>query len=107
MDITYIPMTRGFFHLAAVLDWFARRVLSWRVTIPLVADSCFDPVDETLARRGKPEIFNTDPGSQFTFSDFIKALAAREIKVGTDGKGAWPDNVFVERLWWTIKYEEV
>jgi putative transposase len=107
MDITYIPMARGFIYLAAVLDWFTRRVLSWRVSITLEADFCIEAVDEALARHGKPEIFNTDQGGQFTSADFIKVLAGAEIKISMDGKGAWRDNVFVERLWRTIKYEEV
>lgn len=107
MDITYIPMARGFIYLAAVLDWFTRRVLAWRVSITLEADFCIEAVEEALARHGTPEIFNTDQGSQFTSTDFIKVLAAREIKISMDGKGAWRDNVFVERLWRTIKYEEV
>jgi putative transposase len=107
MDITYIPMARGFIYLAAVLDWFTRRVLSWRVSITLEADFCIEAVEEALARHGAPEIFNTDQGSQFTSTEFIKVLASREIKISMDGKGAWRDNVFVERLWRTIKYEEV
>ena len=107
MDITYIPMARGFIYLAAVLDWFTRRVLAWRVSITLEADFCIEAVEEALARHGTPEVFNTDQGSQFTSIDFIKVLAAREIKISMDGKGAWRDNVFVERLWRTIKYEEV
>jgi len=107
MDITYIPMARGFIYLAAVLDWFTRRVLSWRVSITLEADFCIEAVEVALARRGQPDIFNTDQGSQFTSTDFIKVLAGREIKISMDGKGAWRDNVFVERLWQTIKYEEV
>lgn len=107
MDITYIPMARGFIYLAAVLDWFTRRVLAWRVSITLEADFCVEAVEEALARHGTPEIFNTDQGSQFTGNDFIKVLASREIKISMDGKGAWRDNVFVERLWRTVKYEEV
>mgnify|MGYP006420693737 FL=1 len=107
MDITYIPMARGFIYLAAVLDWFTRRVLSWRVSITLEADFCIEAVEEALTRYAKPKIFNTDQGSQFASSDFIKVLAAREIRISMDGKGAWRDNVFVERLWRTIKYEEV
>lgn len=107
MDITYIPMARGFIYLAAVLDWFTRRVLAWRVSITLEADFCIEAVEEALAKHGAPEIFNTDQGSQFTSTDFIKVLAARQIKISMDGKGAWRDNVFVERLWRTIKYEEV
>lgn len=107
MDITYSPMARGFIYLAAVVDWFTRRVLAWRVSITLEADFCIEAVEEALARHGQPEIFNTDQGSQFTSTGFIKVLAAREIKISMDGKGAWRDNVFVERLWRTIKYEEV
>ena len=107
MDITCIPMARGFIYLAAVVDWFTRRVLAWRVSITLEADFCIEAVEEALARHGKPEIFNTDQGSQFTSTEFIKVLASREIKISMDGKGAWRDNVFVERLWRTIKYEEV
>jgi putative transposase len=107
MDITHIPMARGFIYLAAVLDWFTCRVLSWRVSITLEADFCIEPVEEALARHGKPDIFNTDQGSQFTSTDFIKVLDGREIKISMDGKGAWRDNVFIERLWRTIKYEEV
>ncbi|RDW14778.1 IS3 family transposase [Paracoccus thiocyanatus] len=107
MDITYIPMARGFIYLAAVLDWFTRRVLAWRVSITLEADFCIEAVEEALARHGTPEILNTDQGSQFTSIDFIKVLAAREIKISMDGRDAWRDNVFVERLWRTIKYEEV
>ena len=107
MDITYIPMARGFIYLAAVLDWFTRRVLSWRVSITLEADFCIEAVEEALTRYAKPKIFNTDQGSQFTSTNFIKVLAAREIRISMDGKGAWRDNVLVERLWRTIKYEEV
>jgi putative transposase len=107
MDITYIPMARGFIYLAAVMDWFTRRILAWRVSITLEADFCIEAVQEALARHGPPEIFNTDQGSQFTSMEFIKVLADREIKISMDGKGAWRDNVFVERLWRTIKYEEV
>jgi putative transposase len=107
MDITYIPMARGFIYLAAVVDWFTRRVLAWRVSITLEADFCIEAVEEALTRHGAPEIFNTDQGSQFTSIEFIKVLADREIKISMDGKGAWRDNVFVERLWRTIKYEEV
>ena len=102
-----IPMARGFIYLAAVVDWFTRRVLAWRVSITLEADFCIEAVEEALARHGTPEIFNTDQGSQFTSTEFIKVLAAREIKISMDGKGAWRDNVFVERLWRTIKYEQV
>lgn len=107
MDITYIPMARGFIYLAAVLDWATRRVLAWRLSITLETAFCVEAVEEALARYGKPEIFNTDQGSQFTSADFIKVLAEHDIKISMDGKGAWRDNVFVERLWRSIKYEEV
>jgi putative transposase len=98
MDITYIPMARGFVYLAAVVDSFSRRVLSWRLSITLQVDFCIEAVEEALARFGQPEIFNTDQGSQFTSIDFTKVLLAKEIKISLDGKGAWRDNVFVERL---------
>ena len=103
MDITYIPTARKFIYLAAVLDWFTRRVLEWRVSITLEADFCIEAVEEALARHGMPEIFNSDQGSQFTLTEFIKVPAAHEIKISMDGKGAWRDNVFVERLRRTIK----
>ncbi len=107
MDITYIPMARGFVYLAAVVDWFTRRVLAWRLSITLEADFCIEAVQEALAKYGKPDIFNTDQGSQFTSIDFIKLLKDEGIAISMDGKGSWRDNVFVERLWRTIKYEEV
>jgi putative transposase len=107
MDITYIPMARGFVYLAAVVDWFSRRVLSWRLSIMLEANFCIEAVKEALVRHGKPDIFNTDQGSQFTSFDFIKVLKDAKIAISMDGKGAWRDNVFVERLWRTVKYEEV
>jgi len=107
MDITYIPMKRGFVYLAAVIDWFTRRVLSWRLSITLEVDFCIEAVEEALARYGKPDIFNTDQGSQFTSIAFTQVLKDAEIAISMDGRGAWRDNVFVERLWQTIKYEEV
>ncbi|WP_199823561.1 IS3 family transposase [Labrenzia sp. OB1] len=107
MDITYIPMARGFVYLCAVVDWFSRRVLSWRLSITMEAAFCIEAVEEALARYGKPEIFNTDQGSQFTSVDFTAVLKKAEIAISMDGKGAWRDNVFVERLWRSIKYEEV
>src|SRR6516225_5471651 len=107
MDITYIPMARGFVYLAVVLDWFSRRVLSWRLSITMEASFCVETLEDALARHGKPEIFNTDQGSQFTGAAFTSALADKGITISMDGKGAWRDNVFVERLWRTIKYEEV
>ena len=107
MDITYVPMARGFVYLAAVVDWFSRKVLAWRLSITLSADFCIEALEEALARHGRPEIFNSDQGSQFTSVDFIKVLKDAEIAISMDGKGAWRDNVFVERLWRTVKYEEV
>jgi putative transposase len=100
-------MARGFVYLAAVVDWFSRRVLSWRLSITLEADFCIEAVEEALARHGKPDIFNTDQGSQFTSQAFTQVLKDAGIAISMDGKGAWRDNVFVERLWRTIKYEEV
>ena len=107
MDISYIPMARGFVYLAAVVDWYSRKVLAWRLSITLEADFCLEAVEEALARHDKPEIFNTDQGSQFTSTDFTELLLKHKIAISMDGKGAWRDNVFVERLWRTIKYEEV
>ncbi len=107
MDITYIAMARGFVYLAAVVDWFSRRVLAWRVSITMEAAFCIEALEEALARHGQPEIFNTDQGSQFTSAEFTGVLLAKGIAISMDGKGAWRDNVFVERLWRTIKYEEV
>ena len=107
MDITYIPMKRGYVYLTAVVDWFTRRVLSWRLSITLETAFCIEAVEEAMAKYGKPDIFNTDQGSQFTSINFIKMLKDADIKISMDGKGAWRDNVFVERLWRTIKYEEV
>lgn len=107
MDITYIPMQRGFVYLAAVLDWATRRVLSWRLSISMTADFCVEAVEEAIARYGAPELFNTDQGSQFTGADFIGLLTQHGIQISMDGKGCWRDNVFVERLWRSVKYEEV
>jgi putative transposase len=107
MDITYIPMARGFVYLAAVVDWFSRRVLAWRVSITLEVAFCLDALEEALARHGKPEIFNTDQGSQFTSAAFTGLLLENAIAISMDGRGAWRDNVFVERLWRSVKYEEV
>jgi putative transposase len=107
MDITYIPMARGFVYLAVVLDWATRRVLSWRLSITMEAAFCVATLEDALARHGKPDIFNTDQGSQFTGSAFTGVLANNGITISMDGKGAWRDNVFVERLWRSVKYEEV
>jgi len=107
MDISYIPMARGFVYLAAVIDWFTRKVLAWRVSITMELDFCLEAVEEALSRHGKPEIFNTDQGSQFTSTAFTRLLADNGIRISMDGRGAWRDNVFVERLWRSVKYEEV
>ena len=107
MDITYITMARGFVYLAVVLDWFSRRVLSWRVSINMEAAFCVETLEEPLVKHGKPEIFNTDQGSQFTGAAFTGLLIKNGIAISMDGKGAWRDNVFVERLWRSVKYEEV
>jgi putative transposase len=107
MDITYIPMARGFVYLAAVVDWFSRRVLSHRVSITMEADFCVEALEEALTKYGRPEIFNTDQGSQFTSEAFTSVLMKNAIKISMDGKGAWRDNVFVERIWKSVKYEEV
>jgi putative transposase len=107
MDITYIPMARGFVYLAAVVDWFSRRVLAWRLSITMEVDFCLDAVEAALARHGRPEIFNTDQGSQFTSAAFTGLLLKNGIAISMDGRGAWRDNVFVERIWRSVKYEEV
>jgi putative transposase len=107
MDITYITMARGFVYLAVVLDWFSRRVLSWRVSITMEAAFCVEALEDALAQHGNPEICNTDQGSQFTGAAFTGVLIKNGIAISMDGKGAWRDNVFVERLWRSVKYEEV
>ncbi|MDQ2765140.1 MAG: IS3 family transposase [Pseudomonadota bacterium] len=106
-DITYIPMARGFVYLIAIVDWFSRRVLSWRLSITLETDFCIEALEEALTRFGAPEIFNTDQGSQFTSMAFTAILQREKIAISMDGRGAWRDNVFVERLWRSVKYEEV
>jgi putative transposase len=106
-DITYIPMARGFVYLTAVVDWFSRRILSWRLSITMEAEFCIEALQEALACHGRPDIFNTDQGSQFTCAGFTGVLLDAGIAISMDGKGAWRDNVFVERLWRSIKYEEV
>jgi putative transposase len=107
MDITYIPMTRGFVYLAAVVDWFSRRVLAWKLSITMETSFCIEALEEALSRNQKPEIFNTDQGSQFTSEAFTGRLKEEGIAISMDGKGRWRDNVFVERIWKSIKYEEV
>jgi putative transposase len=106
-DITYIPMARGFVYLAAVMDWFARRILAWRLSITLEVDFCIEAVDEALRLYGRPEIFNTDQGGQLTSDAFTEVLIDNDIAISMDGKGSWRDNVFLERFWRTVKYEEV
>lgn len=106
-DITYIPMKRGFVYLCAVMDWASRRVLAWRLSNTLTTDFCLDAVQEALTRYGTPDIFNTDQGSQFTSLEFTGLLKDHGIQISMDGTGCWRDNVFVERLWRSVKYEEV
>ena len=107
MDITYIPMARGFIYLAAVVDWYSRLVLSWKVSTTMDVHLCLEAVEEAMEHHGKPEIMNTDQGSQFTSQAFTGLLTDNGILISMDGKGAWRDNVFVERLWRSVKYEEV
>lgn len=106
-DITYIPMDKGFVYLTVIMDWYSRRILSWRLSNSLDSSFCVDALEEALYRYGKPEIFNSDQGSQYTSETFTDVLKANEIRISMDGKGAWRDNVFVERLWRSVKYEEV
>ena len=106
-DITYIPVRGGFLYLVAVMDWASRRVLSWRLSNSLDASFCVGALEEALARYGKPEIFNTDQGSQFTGSDFVGLLKAAKVKISMDGRGRCMDNIFIERLWRSLKYEAV
>ena len=106
-DITYIPLSRGFMYLTAIIDWYSRYVLSWRISNTLDSDFCVDALNDALRLYGRPEIFNTDQGSQFTSDDFIKPLKDNDIQISMDGKGRWVDNVFVERLWRSLKWEEV
>ena len=106
-DITYLPMARGFVYLAAVVDWFSRRVLAWRLSITLDTSFCLDALEEAMRVYGQPEIFNTDQGSQFTSEAFTGRLKKEGIQISMDGKGRWADNVFVERLWRSLKYEHV
>jgi len=107
MDITYIPMARGFVYLAAVIDWSTRRVLAWRLSTTMEVDFCIEAVEEALATYGRPEIFNTDQGSQFTSAAVTGLLLENKIAISMDGRGSWRDTVFVERLWRSVKYEEV
>ena len=106
-DITYSPLAKGFVYLVAVMDWFSRRVLAWRVSIGLESGFCVEALQDALDRYGPPEIFNTDQGVQFTSGDFIDELAGRGVRISMDGKGRFLDNIFIERLWRSLKYEEV
>jgi len=105
-DITYIPMARGFMYLVVIMDWYSRYVLSWRLSNTLDADFCVDALEEALS-KGRPQIFNTDQGSQFTSDAFTEMLTEHRIQISMDGKGRYMDNIFVERLWRSVKYEEV
>ena len=104
-DITYIPMKRGFLYLVAIMDWFTRKVLSWRLSNTMDAEFCIEALRDALMRYGTPEIFNTDQGSQFTTPRFTGLLEERQIRISMDGRGRWLDNVFIERLWRSMKYE--
>jgi putative transposase len=106
-DISYIPMRRGFLYLFAILDWATRKVLTWRLSNSLTTDFCIDAVEDAIAQYGCPQIFNTDQGCQFTAIAFVETLKARGISISMDGRGAWRDNVFIERFWKSLKYEEV
>ena len=107
LDITYIPMARGFVYFVGVMDWATRRILSWRLSTTLTADFCVEALEEAIARYGCPEIVNTDQGSQFTSAAFVECVHRHGIDLSMDGKGSWKDNVFIERFWRTLKYEEV
>ena len=106
-DITYIPMAKGFAYLVAIMDWSSRKVLAWRLSTTMDVGFCIDALEEAIETYGCPEIFNTDQGSQFTSEEFTGVLKANDIKISMDGKGCWVDNVFIERLWRSVKYEEV
>jgi putative transposase len=106
-DITYIPMARGFCYLVAIMDWASRMVLSWRLSNTLDSAFCVDALEEAISRYGCPDIFNTDQGSQFTSEAFTDSLLSHNISISTDGKGRWMDNVFIERLWKSVKYEDI
>ena len=106
-DITYVPMAQGFAYLVAILDLYSRKVLSFRVSNAMSTDFCVEALEEALTRYGTPEIFNTDQGAQFTAEDFTAVLLAKGVRVSMDGKGRWVDNVFVERLWRSVKYEDI
>ena len=106
-DICYVPMAKGFMYLTVIMDWYSRRVLAWRVSNTLDADPCIAALEEALVRYGVPEIFNTDQGAQYTSEAFTAVLRRHEVQISMDGKGRWVDNVFVERLWRSVKYEDI
>src|SRR6202007_2093674 len=106
-DVTYIPMAKGFLYLVVIMDWVSRAVLAWRLSNTLSADFCVEALEEALSRSGRPEIFNTDQGSQFTSDEFTGTLKRHSVMISMDGKGRWMDNIFVERLWRSLKYGEV
>lgn len=106
-DVTYVPMAQGFGYLVAIMDWYSRKVLAWRLSNTLAVDPCVAALEEALSRFGCPEIFNTDQGSQFTCPDFTGVLKSHEIAISMDGRGRWRDNVFIERLWKSVKYEDI
>jgi putative transposase len=107
LDITYIPMARGFVYLVAVMDWYSRKVLAWRLSITMDVEFCVAALQDAIARYGVPEIVNTDQGSQFTSYEFTELLKSHDIRISMDGRGRWLDNVFIERLWRSVKHEEV
>ena len=104
-DITYIPMNRGFMYLVVIMDWYSRKILSWRLSNTMESDFCVQALQEALSRFGRPDIFNTDQGSQFTSKDFTGLLKEHQVKISMDGRRRCQDNIFIERLWWTIKYQ--
>jgi len=104
-DITYVPMNHGFMYLVAIMDWYSRKILSWQVSNTMNSDFCVEALQEALDRYGRPDIFNTDQGSQFTSKDFTGTLKKHDVKISMDGRGRCQDNIFIERLWWTIKYQ--
>jgi putative transposase len=107
MDITYIPMARGFVYLVAVVDWYTRRTLAWKISVTMDTHFCLEAAEEAIMRYGTPEIMNTDQGSQFTSQAFIGLMKENEIRISMDGKGSWRDNIFIERLWRSVKYEDI
>ncbi|HDY8067454.1 TPA: IS3 family transposase [Vibrio vulnificus] len=107
IDITYIPMAKGFLYLVAIIDWYSRKVLSWRLSNTMDTSFCIEALEEALKHYGPPDIFNSDQGSQFTSSEFTQKLTDHGVRISMDGKGRWVDNVFIERLWRSLKYEEV